>query len=150
MNPGGDADPEIEVAAGLIFRDGRLLVAQRRRGDHLGGCWEFPGGKRMSHETFEECLRRELKEELDVEVEVGELVETVRYVYPGRRILLKFYRCRLGAGEPRSVGCDALAWIRAEELDDYVFPAADAVLVDRLRCSPAWWDSERGPGQTPP
>jgi 8-oxo-dGTP diphosphatase len=132
---------EIEVAAGLVFRAGRLLVTQRRKGDHLGGLWEFPGGKRMSQETFEECLRRELKEELDIEVEVGDLVETVRHAYPDRRVLLNFYLCRVQSGEPRAVGCEALAWIRAEELVNYSFPAADAVLVERLYGAMAWWES---------
>ncbi len=133
-------DPEQEVAAGLIFRDGQLLVAQRRLGDHLGGLWEFPGGKRMNHETFEECLRRELKEELDVEVEVGELLETVRHVYPEKQVLLKFFRCRLKQGEPRPVGCHDVAWIRAADLLAYDFPAADSTLIERLRSTPGWWE----------
>jgi mutator protein MutT len=140
MNSGGvTAIPEIEVAAGLVFRAGRLLLTQRRRGDHLGGLWEFPGGKRMSEETFEACLRRELKEELDVEVEVGDLVETVRHAYPDRRVLLKFYVCRILEGEPRALACAALAWIQDSELVDYSFPEADAVLVERLRRSWSCW-----------
>src|SRR5690348_10762520 len=66
----------IEVAAGLVFRDGRLLITQRPAGTHLAGFWEFPGGKREPNETYEECLRRELWEELAIEVSVGPLVET--------------------------------------------------------------------------
>ena len=62
----------IEVAAGLVFRDGQLLITQRRMQDHLGGLWEFPGGKREVNESFEDCLRRELKEELGIEVKVKE------------------------------------------------------------------------------
>src|SRR5436190_15164399 len=65
----------IDVAAGLIFRDGKLLVAQRFTQAHLGGLWEFPGGKREAEETFEACLVRELREELGIEVAVGEAVE---------------------------------------------------------------------------
>ncbi|MEI9864057.1 MAG: NUDIX domain-containing protein [Limisphaerales bacterium] len=63
----------IEVSAALIFRDGKLLIAQRHANSHLGGLWEFPGGKRESGETFEQCLVREIREELDVEISVGEL-----------------------------------------------------------------------------
>ncbi len=63
----------VDVAAGLIFRDGKLLITQRRTDAHLGGLWEFPGGKREPNETFEECLVRELREELGIEVVVGEL-----------------------------------------------------------------------------
>ncbi len=72
----------IEVAAGLVLRNGRLLITQRRAQDHLGGLWEFPGGKREPNETFEECVRRELKEELGVEVEVRELFDSLTYDYP--------------------------------------------------------------------
>jgi mutator protein MutT len=140
---------QIEVAAGLIFRGDQLLLAQRRWEDHLGGLWEFPGGKRLPEETFEDCLRRELKEELDVEVEVGELLATVSHAYPERRVLLKFYRCELKQGEPRAQGCLALAWVRAGELGQYTFPAADAVVLERLRSTPAWWVKGRG-DQSPP
>jgi 8-oxo-dGTP diphosphatase len=144
-------EPEIEVAAGLIFRGGQLLVAQRRWEDHLGGFWEFPGGKRMDHETFEECLRRELSEELGVQVEVGELMGTVKHAYPEKRVLLKFFRCLIEEGDPRPLGCHALAWIRVTELPDYAFPAADAALIERLQSTPAWWDAEATPrGQSSP
>src|SRR5216117_3701039 len=70
----------IEVAAGVVFRDGRVLITQRRPDDHLGGLWEFPGGKRESGETFEECLQRELREELGIEVEVGEWLGSVTHL----------------------------------------------------------------------
>src|SRR5712692_8874159 len=75
-----------EVAAGLVFRDGRLLITQRQAGAHLGGLWEFPGGKREGPESFQACLRRELREELGIEVEVGELVETITHQYPEKTV----------------------------------------------------------------
>jgi len=129
----------IEVAAGLVFHDRRLLLTQRRAGDHLGGLWEFPGGKREAGETFPECLRRELREELGIEVEVGECVERLRHDYPERRVHLEFFRCTLRAGEPRPLGCQALAWVTPGELGAYAFPAADARLLERLRSEPSWW-----------
>jgi len=141
---------EIEVAAGLIFHQKRLLIAQRRWEDHQGGLWEFPGGKRMAHETFEDCLRRELMEELGVEVEVGELLGTVRHAYPERQVLLKFFRCGLKAGQPLPLGCHAVAWICADDLRQYSFPAADAVLLEQLRTTPAWWTTSRAGDQTVP
>ena len=67
----------IEVAAGLVFRDGKLLITQRPAGGHLAGLWEFPGGKREPDESFEDCLRRELMEELGIEVEIGEQIESI-------------------------------------------------------------------------
>jgi len=129
----------IEVAAGLVFRGGRVLIAQRRPEDHLGGLWEFPGGKRRAGETFEACLRRELREELDVEVEVEGLLESVNHEYSERVVHLKFYRCRLRTGEPRPIGCQSLAWVTPFELSRYSFPAADAGLLVRLQKTPELW-----------
>jgi len=67
----------VEVSAALIFRDGKLLITQRHARSHLGGLWEFPGGKREAGETFEGCLVREIREELGVEISVGELFEEI-------------------------------------------------------------------------
>lgn len=131
--------PAIEVAAGLVFREGRLLITQRREGDHLGGLWEFPGGKRAVEETFEECVRRELMEELGIEVEVGELLETIQYQYPEKKVALKFYRCRWRRNEPSALGCQAFTWIGKEELSQYAFPPADANLLQRLRTDHQLW-----------
>src|SRR5262245_12121952 len=78
----------IEVAAGLIFRDGKLLITQRPRNSHLGGLWEFPGGKRLTHETYAECLRRELKEELGIEVDIGPIAESITHEYPEKTVHL--------------------------------------------------------------
>ncbi len=122
----------IEVSAGLVFRSGRLLITQRQAGAHLGGLWEFPGGKREPGETFEECLVRELREELAIEVAVGGLIETIQHDYPEKRVLLKFFRCDWRAHEPQALGCPAFAWVTREELGKYEFPAADARLLQRL------------------
>jgi mutator protein MutT len=130
----------IEVAAGLVFRHGLLLITQRPPAAHLGGLWEFPGGKREPPETFEECLHRELREELGIEVEVGELVESITHAYPEKTVLLKFFRCAWLRHEPRSLGCPAFAWVAREELDQYHFPAADARLLEKLgRDSSSWY-----------
>lgn len=129
----------IEVAAGLIFRDGKLLITQRHAGAHLGGMWEFPGGKREEGETFEVCLRRELREELGCDVQVLDLVESFTHDYPEKSVHLKFFRCRWLAIEPRAIDCAAVAWVTRDELDGYTFPAADAQLVDRLKNTVAMW-----------
>ena len=129
----------IQVAAGLVFREGRLLITQRPPGGHLAGLWEFPGGKREADESFEDCLRRELGEELGIEVDVGELVESIAHEYPGKSVYLRFYRCAWRAHEPRPLGCAALAWIEREELELYEFPAADARLLVRLRETEELW-----------
>lgn len=129
----------IEVSAGLVFRGGKLLITQRRPQDHLGGLWEFPGGKREAAETFEDCLRRELKEELGIEVAVHEVMETITHAYPEKTVLLRFYRCSWLANEPQPIGCHALAWVRREELSAYAFPAADAQLLVKLQAAADLW-----------
>jgi mutator protein MutT len=130
----------IEVAAGLIFREGKLLITQRPAGGHLPGLWEFPGGKREPEESFEECLRRELKEELGIEVTVGELVESVTHAYPEKTVHLKFFRCEWLKHEPQPLGCLAFRWASAQELPTFEFPTADARLLDRLRQQADLWD----------
>ncbi len=129
----------IEVSAGLVFRSGKLLITQRHAAAHLGGLWEFPGGKREPAETFEACLVRELREELGVEVEVGELFETVTHAYPERTVLLKFFCCRLPAGEPQTIDCAAINWVTLAELAAHDFPAADAGLIEKLQATSELW-----------
>src|SRR5665647_3032586 len=122
----------IEVSAALIFHHGKLLVAQRQADAHLGGLWEFPGGKREAGETFEACLIREIREELGVEISVGELFEEIRHDYPEKSVHLKFFICRLLAGEPQPLDCAAVRWVDKTGLGSYEFPAADAQLLARL------------------
>lgn len=129
----------IDVAAALVFRAGKLLIAQRRAGDHLAGLWEFPGGKRHPGESFEDCLRRELREELGIDVEVREQVESLTHRYPDREVHLAFFRCRLARHEPRALGCQAFAWVSREELSLYAFPAADQRLLAQLAARLDWW-----------
>jgi mutator protein MutT len=127
---------QIDVAAALIFRNGKILITQRHADSHLGGLWEFPGGKREQNETFEQCLVREIREELDVRISVGKLFESVTHAYPEKTVRLKFFVCRLERGEPQPFGCAALKWIGEPELDNYKFPDADAKLLLKLKKSP--------------
>lgn len=123
----------IDVAAALIFRDGKLLVTQRHANSHLGGLWEFPGGKREANETFEECLAREILEELGIEISVSELFEEIVHDYMEKSVHLKFFICQLLHGEPKPLDCAAFKWIGKTELDNLEFPAADAQLLEKLR-----------------
>ena len=123
----------IDVSAALIFRDGKLLIAQRHPGAHLGGLWEFPGGKRHGAETFEACLAREIREELGVEIRVGELFDEVTHTYGEKTVHLKFFRCELLAGEPRAIDCAAVKWIGRDQLGEFEFPAADEQLLGKLK-----------------
>ncbi|HEX4349527.1 MAG TPA: 8-oxo-dGTP diphosphatase MutT [Verrucomicrobiae bacterium] len=130
----------IEVSAALIFRGGKLLITQRHAKAHLGGRWEFPGGKREAGESFEQCLVREIREELGVEIAVGELFEDISHTYPEKSVHLKFFLCKLITGEPQPLDCAAVKWIEKAGLDAHEFPAADARLLGKLKGSFDLWD----------
>ena len=129
----------IDVSAGLVFRDGKLLITQRPATGHLGGLWEFPGGKREAGETFEQALHRELMEELGIEVTIFCLIESITHHYPEKTVHLQFYRCAWKRHEPQAIGCPALQWVARDELAGHEFPAADARLLDKLRTTADLW-----------
>jgi 8-oxo-dGTP diphosphatase len=123
-------DP-VTVVAGVIERDGKILITRRRAGTHLAGLWEFPGGKPNPGERLDDALRREIAEELGAEVSVGPTLETVEWRYPDRAVRLIFFRCGI-RGEPRPLEGQEMAWVAPGDLARYEFPAADAVLLERL------------------
>jgi mutator protein MutT len=129
----------IDVSAGLVFRDGKLLITQRHPDSHQGGLWEFPGGKREPRETFEDCLARELREELGIDVQVLELVESLTHNYPDKSVHLRFFRCRWLRHEPQPLDCAAVQWVGPEALSNFPFPAADARLLGMLKTSLELW-----------
>jgi 8-oxo-dGTP diphosphatase len=123
-------DP-VTVVAGVIERDGKILITRRRAGTHLAGLWEFPGGKPNPGERLDDALRREIAEELGAEVSVGPTLETVEWRYPDKAVRLIFFRCGIH-GEPRPLEGQEMAWVAPGDLARYEFPAADAVLLERL------------------
>jgi A/G-specific adenine glycosylase len=130
--------PHYDVAAGIIRDEqGRILIAQRKAEGLLGGLWEFPGGKQEAGETLPQTLRRELQEELAIDVEVGEFFVRVRHAFTHFRITLHAYECRyLGAlppyTEPQTLDCAGWAWVRETELDRYSFGKADREVIAAL------------------
>ena len=128
----GPSRPDaVLVVAAVIEREGLLLITRRRAGTHLSGLWEFPGGKPEPGERQEDALVREIKEELGVDVSVGELIETIEWQYPGKRVSLTFFRCAF-IGEPRPLEGQEMAWVTPADLSRYQFPEADAALIERL------------------
>ena len=119
------------VVAGVVLRQGRLMICRRRAGASNGMKWEFPGGKIEPGESPEDALERELKEELDIGVRVGRIMDAVFFRYPDRDVLVLFYRCGIIGGEPRTIDCDAVAWAAPGELAQYDFAGADRVFVER-------------------
>ena len=122
------------VVAAVIEDDHRFLLTRRQPGAHLAGMWEFPGGKIDPDETHGAALRRELREELGVEVDVGERVHRTRHDYPDRTIELYFYRCAL-KGAPRPLLGQEMRWVPRAELRSLGFPPADTELVELLTAS---------------
>jgi mutator protein MutT len=126
--------PVVDVSAALIQDEaGRYLVTRRPRGSHLAGLWEFPGGKREAGESPEAALRRELTEELSATFAVGALVDTVRWEYPERVVVIAFYRCRLEAGTIAPRESQTMEWVAPERLTELEFPPADHELIKRLQ-----------------
>lgn len=120
------------VGVGVVEQDGKFLITQRKFEDHLGGIWEFPGGKKSAQESDQECVARELKEELAIKVNVGPHLQTIRYAYPDRKLELRFYACAMAGGEPKPVEVQDFRWVQPAELIYYQFPKADRDLVERL------------------
>ena len=128
-----NASPRLQVTAGLIFRNGLLLISRRRLGGPLGGLWEFPGGKQEPGETLEACLEREIREELDVEVAVEGLYTRVDHDYEAFSITLHVYLCRFVGGEPKPLGVAEFRWVSPADLFALPFPPADREVLSLLR-----------------
>ncbi|NOT26105.1 MAG: 8-oxo-dGTP diphosphatase MutT [Acidobacteria bacterium] len=121
----------IAVVAAIIEDTDRFLLTRRQAGVHLAGLWEFPGGKIDPGETPTGALQRELREELDVEVEPGEPLFNTRHAYPDRTVELTFYRCTL-RGNPRPLLGQEMRWVPRSELASLGFPPADTELIALL------------------
>ncbi len=125
--------PHYDVAAAVTVRgDGAVLMAQRNVDDMLGGMWEFPGGKCEDGESLPACLVREMAEELDVIVEVGERLTVVDHGYTHFRITLHAFWCRLRDGDPRCLDCAAVRWVLPAALDDLPMSVADRKVAQAL------------------
>lgn len=138
------AVPHYEVAAAVLVQDGRVLLAQRCPGDMLGGLWEFPGGKREAGETLQECLWRELQEELGLRVHVGKELVAFPHAYTHFQITLHAFWCTLDdpQDQPRCLGCAAWAWVRPEALGEYPLSAADRRVAEAVKA--AWPEKALG------
>ena len=123
----------VEVAAGLVYREGRYLIAKRKPDVHLAGFWEFPGGKREPGETFEDCLERELFEELNIRIGTPVPFQVIRYQYPEKTVELHFFRCGIESGQATAVDCAEIRWVMPHELEDFEFPPADRPILEALR-----------------
>jgi A/G-specific adenine glycosylase len=126
------AIPHIEVGAGIVWRRGRILLCKRKADAMLGGLWEFPGGKRNAGETIQNCIRRELKEECDLGVRVGEHLIDVTHTYTHLRVTLRCYHCQAGPGQVKKIGCDDARWVLPHKIPAFPLPAADVRILQAL------------------
>jgi A/G-specific adenine glycosylase len=124
--------PHYTIAAGIIRKKDKILISQRPLKGLLGGLWEFPGGKLEEGETLPECLQRELKEELDIEVKVGKLFKVVDHGYSHYTVTLHFFKCTFLSGQPKKLQVHDFKWVRPEEMREYAFPGADQPVVESL------------------
>jgi mutator protein MutT len=124
----------VEVAIGIVARGGRVLVCRRREdgADAFAGLWEFPGGKCEPEETPETCVRRELREELGIEVTPTAKLAVIEHQYPTVHVRLHPFVCRLDAGEPSAMSAAEARWVGCDELSGYRFPEANAGLLKAL------------------
>ena len=124
--------PVIPCGVALIKKGRFFLIAQRLEKDSFGSLWEFPGGKKNPDETFEECVAREVMEEVGIRVVVQEKFMEMRRKYHERIIWLNFYLCTLLSGEPKPVECQKVAWTDLHRLGDYKFPPANERVIRKL------------------
>ena len=122
----------IEVVAGVIYKDGKFLIAQRNLKKAQGGLWEFPGGKLEPNESAEAALKREIKEEFDADIEVGNYIGESIHHYPEKDIKLMFYKADLISENLTLLEHESCAWITKENKDDYEFAGADKIVFDWL------------------
>jgi len=122
----------VKVTAGILSRDGRVLIALRRPGKHMGGRWEFPGGKIEPGETPEQSLSRELREELDLRTRIGELLCSVPYEGDGVSLELMVYRVDAFEGTPVLREHQEIRWVTPQELRSYELADSDRRVVEAL------------------
>ena len=123
---------QIEVVAAIIVKDHKVFATQRGYGEWKD-FWEFPGGKIDAGETPEEALRREIKEELDTEIAVGELFTTINYDYPTFHITMHCYLCTIENGSLTLLEHEAAKWLSLEQLDSVTWLPADLLVIAELQ-----------------
>ncbi len=122
----------IPIDIAIVIRAGRLLICQRKPGVPFAGYWEFPGGKREPGESSEQCLARELAEEVGIIAKPLETLPIIEHDYPHASVRIHPYLCEHVEGEARPIDCAQVMWIEPAALPRYVFPPANESLISHL------------------
>ncbi|MEM8675036.1 MAG: 8-oxo-dGTP diphosphatase MutT [Cyanobacteria bacterium P01_G01_bin.67] len=123
---------QIGVAV-ISNKQGKILIDRRREQGEMGGLWEFPGGKIEAGETVEECIVREIKEELDLEIVVGDRLTTITHAYKTFNVTLYVHDCEYLSGTPKALECEEILWVDPSQINQYQFPEANTQIVNLLQ-----------------
>ncbi len=126
--------PHKQIGVAVIWNDQhQILIDRRKQEGLLGGLWEFPGGKIEPNETVEDCIRREILEELGIHIEVGKPLCTVTHAYSHFKVTLNVHHCTYISGEPQPIECDEIRWVTLDALEKYPFPKANIQIIEALQ-----------------
>ena len=114
-------------------KQGQILIDRRLAKGEMAGLWEFPGGKIELNETVEECIKREISEELAIEVEVGDCLVTIDRTYSNFEVTLFVHHCQYLSGEPQPIECEEIRWVTLAEISNYTFPEANTQIITILQ-----------------
>ncbi|MCC0177574.1 8-oxo-dGTP diphosphatase MutT [Waterburya agarophytonicola K14] len=112
---------------------GKILIDRRKSDGEMGGLWEFPGGKIEPGETVEECIEREIKEELDIEITVSDRLTTITHDYQTFTVTLYVHLCQYIRGKPQPIECEEIQWVDPFLMNQYQFPQANAKIINLLQ-----------------
>ncbi len=122
-----------QIGVAVIWnQQGQILIDRRLQSGLLGGLWEFPGGKIEPDETVQDCIRREIQEEIGIEIEVGAHLITIDHAYSHFRVTLNVHHCRYLSGEPQPIECEEVRWVEPETLGEYAFPVANVKIIEAI------------------
>lgn len=134
MIPETDSLASKKIGVAVIRDDRDLILIDRRLAKGLlGGFWEFPGGKIEGNETVQECIKREILEEIGIDIALDSHLITIDHTYSHFRVNLQVYNCRYLSGQARAIECEEIRWVTIEELDHYTFPAANQEIIRALK-----------------
>ncbi|WP_267383195.1 8-oxo-dGTP diphosphatase MutT [Cyanobacterium sp. uoEpiScrs1] len=126
--------PHETIGVAVIYDEsGHILIDRRPKKNIHGSLWEFPGGKFEPNETVEDCIRREILEEIDIEIEVGEHLITLDYTYAHYKVTLIVHHCRHLRGKPKPIGCEEIRWVTLDTINNFPFLKANDKIIKVLQ-----------------